>query len=63
MLGQKIRDFKEYVAISLDALVPQDNFYRQVDQYIDLSFVRDLAREYYSSFGSPSIDPVVFFRL
>ncbi len=24
-------------------LVPKDNFYRQVDQCIDLSFVRDLA--------------------
>ena len=26
-------------------------------------FVRDLAAEFYSSFGRPSIDPVVFFRL
>jgi transposase len=25
--------------------------------------VRELAAEYYSSFGLPSIDPVVFFRL
>ena len=63
MLGHKIRNFKQHLAISLDALVPKDNFYRQVEQCIDLSFVRDLATEYYSSFGRPSIDPVVFFRL
>ncbi len=63
MLGHKSRDFKQHVAVSLDALVPQDNFYRQVDQCIDLSFVRDLAGEFYSKFGRPSIDPVVFFRL
>jgi transposase len=25
--------------------------------------VRDLAAEFYSGFGRPSIDPVVFFRL
>jgi transposase len=63
MLGHKPRDFKQHVAISLETLVPADNFYRQVDQCIDLSFVRDLAGEFYSNFGRPSIDPVVFFRL
>ena len=63
MLGHKVRNFKQHITISLEALVPKDNFYRQVDQCIDLSFVRDLAEEFYSSFGRPSIDPVVFFRL
>lgn len=61
MLGHKSREFRQYAAVSLDAFVPQDNFYRQVDQCIDLSFVRDLAAEFYSSFGRPSIDQVVFF--
>ena len=63
MLGHKSREFKQQVAISLETLVPADIFYRQVDRGIDLSFVRDLAAELYSSFGRPSIDPVVFFRL
>src|SRR5512143_98453 len=63
MLGYKTREFKQHAAISLDALVPKNNFYRQLDQSIDLSFVRELAEEFYSSFGRPSIDPVVFFRL
>ena len=63
MLGHKSREFKRQVAVSLESLIPQDNFYRQLDPCIDLSFVRDLAAEFYSSFGRPSIDPVVYFWL
>jgi transposase len=44
-------------------LVPEDNFYRQVEKCVDLSFVRDLVCHLYSAFGRPSIDPVVFFKL
>ena len=40
-----------------------DNFYRQVEKCIDLSFVRDLVCHLYSAFGRPSIDPVVFFQI
>jgi transposase len=63
MLGHKARDFRKHVSISIEDLVPQDNFYRQVERSLDLSFVRDLADEFYSSMGRPSIDPVVFFKL
>ena len=52
MLGHKSREFKRQVAVSLEALVPADNFYRQVDQCIDLSFVRDLAAEFYPNLGA-----------
>ena len=57
MLGHKVRDFRPLTAICLEDLVPEDNFYRQVERSIDLSFVRDLAGEFYSSMGRPSIDP------
>lgn len=63
MLGYKSRDFRQHEAISLEDLVPEDNFYRQVEWSIDLSFVRDLVNDFYSSIGRPSIDPVVFFKL
>ena len=48
---------------SIEDLVPQDNFYRQVERSLDLSFVRDLADEFYSSMGRPSVDLVVLFKL
>ena len=49
--------------LPLKDLVPDDNFYRQMERNIDLSFVREIATEFYSSLGRPSIDPVVFFKL
>ena len=63
MLGYKDREFKPLTGICLEDLVTQDNFYRQVEQSIDLSFVRELAAEFYSNIGRTSIDPVVFFKL
>jgi transposase len=63
MMGYKIRNLKTFTSFSLETLVPEDNFYRQVEKCIDLSFVRDLVYQLYSAFGRPSIDPVVFFKL
>src|SRR5688500_16505014 len=51
MLGHKAREFKQHQSISLEDLVPDNNFYRQVEQSLDFSFVRDLADEFYSSMG------------
>jgi len=47
MLGHKGREFKQHNSISLEGLLPDDSFYRQVERSIDLSFVRRLAGEYY----------------
>src|SRR5919106_229182 len=63
MLGHKVREFKPLTAICLEDLVPADNFYRQVEQRLDLRFVRELVTELYSNIGRASIDPVVFFKL
>jgi len=63
MLGYKARDFRPLTEVSLEDLVPEDNFYRQVEHTIDFGFVRGLAGEFYSCIRRPSIDPVVFFKL
>ncbi|HUM68450.1 MAG TPA: IS1182 family transposase [Chloroflexota bacterium] len=63
MMGFKSKNLKTYTSFSLEDLVPEGNFYRQVEQCIDLSFVRDLVRHLYADFGRPSVDPVVFFKL
>jgi len=64
MLGPaKPRRLDQPIAVSLEALVPADNFYRHLEAKLDLSFVRDWTRELYAERGRPSIDPVVFFKL
>src|SRR3712207_1769785 len=63
MMGAKIRNFATLPNLSIEELVPKDNFYRRLEATIDLSFVRELVRDCYASSGRPSVDPVVFFRL
>jgi transposase len=64
MLGPaKTRRLDEPIAVSLDALVPADHFYRHLEAKLDLGFVRNWTRELYAERGRPSIDPVVFFKL
>jgi transposase len=63
VLGTKIRAFAPLPNLSLEDLVPKDNFYRRLEATLDLSFVRELVRDCYASSGRPSIDPVVFFKL
>ena len=59
----KSRQLSESIAVSLEDLVPPNQFYRHVETTLDLSFVRDWTRELYAERGRPSIDPVVFFKL
>ena len=50
--------------VSLEDLVPKDNFYRRLEKKtLDLSFVRELVRPLYAGGGRSSVDPVVFFKL
>lgn len=44
-------------------LVPKGNFYRRLEERIDLSFVRELVQQLYARGGRHSVDPVVFFKL
>src|SRR3954468_10645996 len=64
MLGPlKSRRPAQPIAVSLEDLVPANNFYRHLEAKLDLSFVRDWVRELYAERGWPSIDPAVFFKL
>jgi transposase len=64
MLGpQKRRHFDRQLLVSLENLVPHDNFYRHLDTKLDLSFVREWVADCYANCGRPSIDPIVFFKL
>ncbi|HEY6752565.1 MAG TPA: IS1182 family transposase [Rubrobacteraceae bacterium] len=64
MMGTKERTFQPLPNdISLEDLVPEDNFYRRLQEKLDLSFVRELVEDLYAASGRPSVDPEVFFRL
>ncbi len=63
MMGHRSKRFKLFTETNLEALLPADNFYRRLEEKLDMSFVRDLVRDCYEEKGRPSIDPVVFFKL
>ena len=64
MMGIKQRRFESLPRqISLEDLVPEDNFYRRLEATLDPSFVREMVRPLYARGGRPSVNPVVFFSL
>jgi hypothetical protein len=47
----------------LEDQISEDHLLRLIDQHIDLSFVRERLKNFYSGTGRPSIDPEVLLRL
>lgn len=62
-VGIKERIFGPLPPVSLEGLVPADQFYRRLEHTLDLGFIHNLVRETYAGIGWPSVDPVVFFKL
>ncbi len=62
MLGKKKYEPKLFNYVSIEELVPKDNFYRKVNELLDLRFLYQECKKYYGKTGKPSIDPVVFFK-
>ncbi|MGE5354776.1 MAG: transposase [Deltaproteobacteria bacterium] len=46
-----------------DDLVPLDNFYRRICDFVDFNFLYKLTAKYYGTEVQESIDPVVFFKV
>ena len=64
MMGVKNRVFHPLPRdVPLEDLVPEESFYRRLEEQLDLSFVRELGRPSYAKGGRPSVDPVVLFKL
>jgi transposase len=63
MLGKKQYEAKMMYSVTLEDLVPEDNFYRVIDGLLDLRFLYKECKEVYGETGKPSIDPVVFFKI
>ncbi len=63
MQGRKEFIPQLFYELSLDRLVPVDNFYRRVNLALDLHFLYKSTQKYYGTQGQESIDPVVFFKI
>jgi len=63
MMGQHERTESLFYYFRLEDQIPEDHLLRLIDQYVDLSFVRERLKPFYSSTGRPSIDPEVLLRL
>jgi transposase len=63
MQGRKDIQPKMLYQISLEDLVPADNYYRRLSKEVDLHFLYAATKEYYGAEGQESIDPVVFFKI
>lgn len=63
MQGRKYFEDEKELLFSLSAHVPEHNFYRRLQQRLDLSFLYASTAPYYGRCGQQSIDPVVFFKL
>jgi transposase len=63
MQGKKIITPQLFYHQSLDEMVPEDNFYRKVNENLSLDFLYKATANYYGKCGQESIDPVVFFKI
>ena len=63
MQGKKTYQEKLFNQFQLSDRVPLTNFYRRLNEVLDLQFLYGLTQEYYGSSGQKSIDPIVFFKL
>ena len=63
MMGQHERTESLFYYFRLEDQIPPDHLLRLIDEHVDLSFVRERLKPFYSSTGRPSIDPEVLLRL
>ena len=63
MMGQQMRNESLFYYFRWEEQIPEDHLLRLIDRHVDLSFVRDRLKRFYSGTGRPSIDPEVLLRV
>ena len=63
MLQKNIRIQSKIVITTIDKLMPERHFLRDLDRHIDFSFVYGKISHLYSHTGRPSVDPVVLVKM
>jgi transposase len=63
MQGKKQYSEKLFNYFQLSERIPKENFYRKLNETLELKFLYQATAHLYGDTGNPSIDPVVFFKL
>ncbi len=63
MQGKKHLQPKMLYTVTLEQLVPADNFYRRLNKVLNLHWLYAATKQYYGDEGQESIDPEVFFKM
>jgi transposase len=63
MVGKRKQFDNTCPSLIVDTYVPNNNFYRQIKQLLNLEFLYQAVAPYYGKCGHKSLDPVVFFKL
>jgi transposase len=51
------------IVTTLEGLMPKEHFLRDLEGFVDFSFIYDRVKHLYSSVGRPSVDPVVLVKM
>lgn len=54
---------QKMLCVTMESLMPENHFLRDLDRLVDFSFVYDKVSELYSNTGRRSIDPVVIIKM
>jgi len=63
MQGKKHIEPKMLYTVTLEQLVPADNYYRRLNKVLNFHWLYGATKDYYGQEGQESIDPVVFFKM
>lgn len=64
MINERKETQNQFEVVMLENLVPKDHILREIDKYIDFSFIRDITKDLYClDNGRPGVDPVMLFKM
>lgn len=64
MINERNNSQNKVELVILENLVPEDHLLRQIDKYIDFSFIRKITNDLYClDNGRPAIDPIILFKM
>ncbi len=63
MMGHTANQDQLFYAFNLEEHIPSDHLLRGINQFLDLSTLREHLAPFYSHTGRPSIDPELMIRM